>query len=466
MSSLTAKNKVGSDLTEGNIFITLIKFSIPLLLANVIQQAYNTVDLIVIGRFAGAVGTVGTSTGGEIANFLSMLGIGFAAAGQVYVAQLAGAKDEERTKQAIGTLMTIMLAASVVLGVVCTCFTGWFLNLLKTPAEAMSEARNYMIVTCLGIPFVYGYNAVTSVLRGMGESKRPLLFVTIAAISNIILDVIFVAWFHMASLGTALATVIAQAFSFVASAVYMYRHREQMGFDFKLSSFKLHKEPLKVILRLGIPKALQSGLINISMLYCIRQINAFGLAESATNSIGNKILRLSNLITVSVDTGAAAMIGQNLGAKKYDRAKKIVYRALVVALIVAAANIALGLTIPRTIFKFFINKDIQPEVVEKVLDYSVDFMRINCWAFFLSAFMGPYGAMITGDGNANLSFLIGIIDGVVLRIGISVVLAQVFHMGVYGYFYGNALARIAPVVIDMAYFYSNHWRRRKLLTEQ
>ncbi len=460
MARLAAKNRVGSDLTEGNIFITLIKFSIPLLLANVIQQAYNTVDLVVIGQVVGKTGTIGTSTGGEIANFLSMLGIGFAAAGQVYVAQLAGAKDEERTKQAIGTLMTIMLAASVVLGVVCTCFTDFFLiKVLSTPQNALSEARDYMIVTCLGIPFVYGYNAVTSVLRGMGESKRPLLFVTIAAITNIILDIIFVKYLHMASLGTALATVIAQAFSFFASAVYMYKHKEQMGFDFKLSSFKLHKEPLKVILRLGIPKALQSGLINVSMIFCISKINVFGDIASATNGIGNKVLRLSNLITVSVDTGAAAMIGQNLGAKKYDRAKSIVYNALIIALIMAAVNIALALTIPRTIFGIF-TKD------EDVIEFGVRFMQINCWAFFLSAFMGPYGAMITGDGNANLGFLIGIIDGVVLRIGISLILAYVFDMGVESYFYGNALARIAPVVIDMAYFYSGHWRRRKLLTEQ
>lgn len=459
MSKAAGGRHVGADLTEGHIAKTLIIFAIPLLLANLVQQLYNTVDLIIIGQFAGSAGTVGTSTGGDLANMLTMIGMGFSGAGQVYIAQLAGAKDERRIKNAIGTLMTIMLGAGLVLGVIGACIARPFLHMLNTPPEAFSQATDYMIVTCLGMPFVFGYNAVCGILRGMGESKQPLYFVSIAAASNVVLDLFFVAVLRMASLGTAIATVIAQAVSCIAGLIFMYRHREQLGFDFKPSSFKLHKEPLKVIIRLGIPKAAQGALINVSMLYCSAQVNSFGLVAAATNNVGNKITRFSNIVTQSIDTGAAAMIGQNLGARKYDRAKRIVYTALMVSGIMVVLNCTLALTIPKEIFHIFSN---DPEVIE----FGVEFMRISVITFILSGIMGPYNAMITGDGNANLGLLIGILDGVILRIGISVVMANVLNFGVTGYFYGNALARIAPCFISGIYFYSGRWKKRKLLVEQ
>ncbi len=452
-------HRVGADLTEGHITKTLIRFAIPLLLANLIQQLYNTVDLIIIGQFAGSAGTVGTSTGGDMANFLTLVGMGFSSAGQVYIAQLAGAKDEKKIKNAIGTLMTLMLVGGVVLGIVGACVNQPFLHLLNTPEEAFRQATQYMIVTCLGMPFIYGYNAVCGILRGMGESKRPLYFVSIAAVSNVVLDLFFVAVLDMASLGTAIATVMAQAISCIAGIVFLYKRQEQFGFDFRLSSFRLHKEPLKVIFKLGIPKAAQMALIDVSMMYCSSQVNSYGLVAAATNNIGNKITRFSNIVTMSVDTAAAAMIGQNLGARKYDRAKKVVYKALIVSSIMAALNCLLALTVPKQIFRIF-SED--PEVIE----FSVIFMRINVITFILAGIMGPYSAMITGDGNANLSLLIGILDGVVLRIGISVFMANVLDFGVLGYFYGNALARIAPCFITTIYFYSGRWKRRKLLVEQ
>ena len=458
MDSGTQKKRVGRDLTQGSIVKTLLLFAVPILLTNIVQQLYNTVDLIIIGQFAGREGTVGTSTGGDLANLLTMLSIGFSAAGEVYIAQLAGAKEYEKLHKAMGTLLTLLMGVSVVAGIGGAVFSAPFLRMLNTPAEAFSQAQDYMIVTSLGMPFVFGYNAVCSIMRGMGESRRPLLFVSIAAVSNIFLDLFFVAVLDMKSLGTAIATVAAQFISFLASLIYMYRHQQQIGFEFKRSSFRIHKEALKVIIRLGIPRAAQTALINVSLLYCSSQINLFGAVASATNSVGNKVTRFTNIVTNSVDSGAASMIAQNLGARKPDRAKKVVYTALGVALLMMVLNVTLALTIPDKIFSIF-SKD--PEVIE----LGVTFMHISIWAFVLSAIMGPYSAMVTGSGNASLGFVTGVLDGVVLRIGLSILFAQVFHMGVIGYFYGNALPRIAPCTINLIYFYGGFWKRRRLLTE-
>ncbi len=452
------KGKVGLNLTEGNLFKTLIIFAIPILGANLIQQLYNTVDLIIIGKYVGTTGTIGVSTGGDFINMLTMISIGFSGAGQVYVSQLVGAKDHTKTRYTIGTLFTITLISSIAFAIIGIAISGWFLRIMNCPEEAFKQAQDYMIITCIGCPFVFGYNAVCGILRGMGESKRPMVFVTIAAISNIFLDLFFVVILKLDAAGTAWATILAQLASFLASLVFMYRKREQFDFDFSLKSFAVHKEQLKILLRLGIPKAIQGSLINVSLLYCSSQINSFGAVASATNAVGNKVTRFANIITQSIDTGASAMIGQCLGAKMQDRAKKCVHTALVIAMIMAVVNTVLALAVPKPIFRIFTDD-------EAVIEYGVKFMEISIITFFLASFMGPYQAMITGCGNASLSFLVGILDGVVLRIGISLLLTNVFHLGVWGYFYGNALARLGPCVIGAVYFYSGAWARRKLLTE-
>ena len=452
------KQKIGLNMTEGSILKTLLVFAVPILLTNLIQQLYNTVDLIIIGKFVGNEGTVGVSTGGDLINFITMLSIGFSSAGQVYVSQQVGARDYDNLKKTIGTLLSVMMGASLVFAAVGAIVAEPFLRMMNCPEEAFSQAVDYMRITCIGAPFIYGYNAVCGILRGMGESKRPMIFVIIAAVSNIIMDLLFVVVFRMEAAGTALATVIAQFASFAAAFVFMYRKREHFDFDFKLSSFKVYKKPLLVLLRLGIPRALQSSLINVSLLFCSSRINAFGIIASATNSVGNKITRFANIITQSVDTGAATMIGQNLGARKNDRAKKTVHVALAIALGVAAVNSLAAIFAPRLIFSIFTN---DPEVIE----FGVTFMRISIITFILAAVMGPYQAMITGSGNASLGFLVGILDGVVLRIGLSLLFGELMGMGVVGYFYGNALPRLAPCIIGIIYFYTNAWEKRRLLTE-
>ncbi len=458
MSERSQRGRIGLNMTEGSIFKVLLTFAIPILLTNMIQQLYNTVDLIIIGKFVGSQGTVGVSTGGDFINFVTMFSIGFSAAGQVYISQQVGAGDEQGLHKTIGTLLTLLMLMSVVFGAAGIIFAKPFLSMMNCPEEAMSQARDYMVITALGAPFIYGYNAVCGILRGMGESRRPMIFVIIAAVSNIFMDLLFVVVLKMEAAGTALATILAQFASFAAAFVFMYRHRDHFEFDFKPASFKIHKKPLGILLRLGIPRAIQSSLINISLLYISSQINSFGMVASATNSVGNKITRFSNIITQSIDTGASTMIGQNMGARKNDRAARTVHVALLISLIVAALNILIALFAPKFVFRIFTD---DPAVIE----LGVTFMHISIITFILAALMGPYQAMIMGSGNASLGFLVGILDGVILRIGLSLLFTRVFNMGVLGFFYGNALPRLGPTIIGMVYFYTGAWKKRKLLTE-
>lgn len=453
---MTQTKRYGMDLTEGSILRQLLVFMLPLLAANLVQQLYNTVDMIVIGQFVGSEGTVGVAVGGQAAQFLTMLSMGLATGGQVYISQLTGARQHELINDAVGTLLSFVTLLSVILMVGGLVFADQLVSLMGTPAEAVSEATDYMRITFLGFPFIFGYNAVCAVLRGMGDSRRPLIFVCIAAVSNIIFDLLLVAVFDLAAAGTAIATVVGQALSFLFSIVFLYRRRENFGFDFKRRSFAIRWEHLKIFLKLGLPQAVQSACISLTVIYVNSLVNAYGLVASATNSVGNKITQLANTITQSMNQACAAMIGQNLAAGKQDRAKKIVYTGMVFALALAVINTVLALTVPRQIFAIFTN---DPEVIE----FGVTFMKVAIVIFFLSSLMGPTQAMVTGSGFAILGLFVGVLDGVVFRLTFSYLFATVLGMGVVGYFLASALARLGPVLICGGYFFSGKWKTHKLL---
>ncbi|MBQ4258227.1 MAG: MATE family efflux transporter [Clostridia bacterium] len=456
----TARPKrYGMDLTQGNILRQLIIFMLPLLAANIVQQLYNTVDMIVIGHFVGSQGTVGVAVGGQAAQFLTMISMGMAIGGQVYVSQLTGAGQREKINDAIGTLFSFVLIISLSLMALGLVFSNTIVELMNTPPEAVSETSDYMRITFLGFPFIFGYNAVCSVLRGMGDSRRPLIFVIVAAVSNIIFDLILVAWFDMAAAGTAIATVVGQAMSFLFAIVFLYRRRENFGFDFRLRSFMIRWEHLRVFLKLGLPEIVRSACIQLTVIYVNSLINAYGLVASATNSVGNKITQLANTITMSMNQGCSAMIGQNLAAGKQERAKKVVYTGLSFALILAAINSVLALTVPKLVFSIFTND-------AEVIEFGVVFMRVAIIIFFLSALMGPTQSMVTGSGFAILGLAVGILDGVVFRLLFSYLFADLMGMGVVGYFLASALGRLGPVLICGGYFLSGKWRTRKLLVKR
>lgn len=447
---------VGMNLTEGNILHQLFIFVVPLLLANFLQQLYNMVDMMVIGHFVGSTGTVGVSSGGEVATLVTFLATAFGSAGQIYVAQLYGAKDHKAISETISTSLVFMTMLSVVCAFLSIMFCPVFLEWLNCPEGAVEQATGYMIAVSFGLPFVFGYNAICGVLRGIGEAKRPLLFVAVAAVSNIVLDLLFVVVIPLEAVGTAIATVAAQMASFVAAAIFLYKKKDHFNLDFTLRCMKIDVRHLKVLLQLGLPLAAQSALIHGTQIICSSQINSFGLIASATNSIGNKVQKLINIFTMSINSGAGAMVGQNLGARKIDRVKRIVFTTICLTGVCSLMAAFVALFFPRQAFALFTND-------QAVVEYGATYLRISLIVFALAPIQGSFGSVVTGSGFTKLNFLIGVLDGVVLRLGISFVLAYGFNMGVEGFFYGNALARLGPVIISSSYFFSGKWKDRKLI---
>lgn len=447
-----------NDLTTGPVTKQLLRFSVPFMLSNLLQTLYNMVDMIIVGNFVGSSGLSAVSCGGDLMHLGMLLCMGFTMAGQVIIAQYVGAGDKNATARFIGTIFTFTAAAAVVATLLGLFLNDWLLNVINVPPEAYGEAKSYSLCCFVGMIFIFGYNLVSSILRGMGDSKHPFIFISIAAVMNLLLDLVFVAGFGWRSFGAALATVAGQAFSFIVSLVFLYKRRDEFGFDFKPRSFIPNRGDLIKLVKLGFPMALQSAALNISMLFVSSYINAYGVIASAVNGIGNKLGQAAAVVTGGLSTACSSMIGQCFGAGKKDRVSKCMYVSFAIGLIYSIVLSVILILWPEQIFGLF---DRDPEVLAMGRSYVI----IAVLNFIGFALRGPTNAIINGLGNATLAGLMGILDGVVCRIGLAMLMGIVMDMGIYGFWYGNVLAGYVPFIIGGFYFWSGLWKKAKPLSE-
>ena len=452
------RDHMGTDFTQGSIMPMLLRFMLPFLLASILNSLYNTVDTIIIGRFVGSVGIVSVNTGGRMLNLFTYTGMTLAGGGQVYISQLAGAKRRDALNSTIGTLFTEMLTLSVILGIATFLASDLILTLLHTPVESYAGAFSYLRITCIGLPLIYGYISVSSVLRGMGDSRSPLIFIAIAAVVNLIGDLVFIVIFHLGATGTAIATVLGQGVSLLFSLSVLYRKRDRFGFDFRLKSFAVNWKTLGIMLKIGLPMTLRSLLINVTQLYIVSFVNEYGMVKAAAYAICDKIVHLTNIVTTSSRQAAGGMIGQNTGANKPERVVSIVHCTMIVTL-TAGTLLALGCAVfHRAVFGLFTDD-------AAVMAFSRPFMLIAGLIVFFGAVTSPYESVVTGTGNSMLALIGGLLDSVIFRLGFSFLFAFTLHMDVTGFVLGDAMARLGPIIVCVAYYYSGAWRRRKRLVE-
>ena len=448
-----------NDLTEGPVAAKLVRFAVPFLLANVLQTFYNLADMIIVGQVVGSSGLSAIANGGELQNLFVFFGVGFSSAGQILISQYVGNKDPKGVQKTIGTLFTSVLTLSLCLAVIGLCLTDFFLTAIHVPSEAYQQAKDYSIVCFIGIFFVFGYNIVGSILRGMGDSRHPLVFIAISTSLNVVLDLIFVAGLGMGAKGAALATVMGQAVSFIISVTFLYRNRTAFGFDFHPASFRITGHILKMILKLGIPLSIHSVAVHFSMLYVTSYINSYGVAVSAITGVGNKISNVATVVTNALSIAGSAMIGQNFGAGKTDRITKIVHINLLCGL---AFSLLLSLALflwPTQIFRLWSDES---EVLALVPMY-LPVVILNLVGFALRA---PFLSLLNGIGHASMSFVVGMLDGVVFRIGLSLLLGILFGWGIRGFWYGSALAGYTAFFIVGPYYLSGLWKKRTPITQQ
>ena len=445
-----------NDMTRGPLAKKLLLYSAPLALANLLQTLYNLVDLAVVGNVVGSAGLSAVSIAGQITFMLYALGIGLGSGCQILISQQVGAGDLEGVRRTTGTTLTFTAILAVVVTGAGLLFKDPVLRLLNTPDEAWTDAVEYMLWCCFGIPFTYGYGSLCSVLRGMGDSRRPMYIIGLAAVTNVLLDLALVAGLGMRAKGAAIATSASQLVSFLFALVYLYRHRDSFGFDFRRESFRMHGRTLRTVISLATPVALSQISINVSMMFVNAWVNAYGVVASAVSGIGSKLYSLANIVTNSMQTSEATFTGQNIAARELDRVKRSVYVTAGICFGYWVILSGICLLFPETVFRIF---NSEPEVLAMAPGYMV----ILAVMYLSFAAMAPAMGLTTGIGAVKFNFIVSIADGVVARIGLSILFARVFGMGLYGYWWGSALAGFVTAGAAWTYFFLGHWKTRRLL---
>ncbi|MBE6656028.1 MAG: MATE family efflux transporter [Ruminococcaceae bacterium] len=445
--------------TAGNIPKQLLLFTLPFMASNALQVLYSTVDMIIVGKYVGTAGLSAVSQSSQILNFATMLSLGFSNAGQVLVSQAMGAGKKREQNSIIGTLFTLILAIGAVLSVGILALSRLILSWINIPQEAHADAMDYLIICGAGLIFTAGYNMVSAVLRGMGDSKSPFLFIGIATFVNLVLDILFTGVLGFGVAGAACATIIGQAVSFLFSLFYLYRRRVAFGFDFKPRSFRPDRHYVGMIFSLGTPMAIQSGCINISMLFVNALINSVGLVESAAFGVGVRIDDIFNKISQGLQYAAMPMISQNIAAKESGRAQRVVWWTWFYSVVFTVIIFAVYLFFGEGLFRLF-SDDV---LVHGMAD---TFVAAILWMFPALAIMRGSGAFIQGIGNAKFGLLLSLLDGVVLRICFSVLFGIVFGWGFYGFVLGYGLAAYGFAIPSALYFLRGKWKKQKTLADK
>ena len=444
-----------NDMTVGPVLSTLTRFAVPIMLANLLQAVYSMVDMIVVGRFCGAAGLSAVGIGGQLLTLMLTIAMGFCNGAQTVISQQVGMKSE-KISRTIGTLLTTVMLLAVIVGAIGIGFHTQILQLMNTSDAAWSQAVSYMVICCCGMLFIYGYNALCAILRGMGESRLPLVFVAVASVVNIFLDLLFVGGFGLEAAGAAAATVISQCLSFVCAAVYLYRHKDAVGFDFRLKSFAVDPEQLKALCRLGIPYVVQNFLITFSITFINSRVNSFGVAASAVDSVGGKLNTVMNIVTGSISAASATMIGQCFAARKMDRVKQAYWACWVINMTWFVILAACYLLFPKTIFGFFTDD-------ADVIALAPTYLRLACvWLLALCSMDAPF-SLVSGIGFASFNLIVGLLDGVAARIGLSLLFGSL--MGLPGYWLGNSLAGFVTTIPMTIYYFTGWWKKREAVTK-
>lgn len=442
-----SKAPLSNDLTKGSISKQLLKFSAPLVLSSLLQAMYGMVDMIIAGRFIGAAGLSAVNNSSTIMLFITQILMGISTGGNILIGQYFGARDAENCKQSTVTLFTFSMAISIVTAAVFSIFSRPILSALDAPA--LDEASAYLAICAIGIIFIAGYNATSAAMRSFGNSKAPLLCVATSCTLNVILDLVFVGALGLGVKGAAIATVISQGVSFTIALAIVLRNKELFGLY--LRSLRIRPDKLKKILKLGIPVCIQMTVANISWLSVMYLINGYGVIVSAGNGVSVKIKNLCLLFITAMSSGATAMIAQNIGAKEFERARKVMYTAMRIAVGISLALIAVVEFLAPNLASLFTS---EPETAA----VAVRNLRIEIISQVFYASFQMYHALALGAGHTWFVLVSSFVNCILARLVLVVILNRA--IGLTGIYIACMIAPSTSVPIGLWYDLSKRWRRQ------
>lgn len=419
------------ELTEGKIGRQLFLFAVPFLVANILQSLYGAVDLFVVGRYCSARSVAAVSTGTQVTQIITSLITGLTLGSTILIGKYQGQKKEREVRETIGTTLTVFAVTAVLLTIVMLAVKRPLLALLRTPAESFVLTEQYVAICSMGIFFICGYNAISAVLRGYGDSGRPMIFAGIACVINVVLDVVFVRFFRMDVAGTALATVLSQAVSMGIAILYL--KREQFIFDFRLRSFRPNGRIAGELARVGIPISFQELAVRISFLYLMTVMNGCGVYAASVVGISSKYDVFAMLTATSMANALAAITAQNMGAGKPERARRSLWLGMGFALLVSALFWLWAQTDPASMIRVFAEDS-------QVIAAGIPFFRSNSYDYILVTIVFCLNGYLNGRQQTLWTMVSCSVGALFLRI------PMVWYFGSHYAQDTGMLGRIAPTV--------------------
>ena len=398
--------RLDSDMTEGSIGLHLVKFSIPMAIGLLFQQLYNTVDTLVVGRFVGQQAQAAVGSTGPIINTVVGFCAGLAAGATVIISQRYGAHDQKGLGKAVHTTIALTFIMSLIATLVGQLIIDPMLRFMQTPEDVMADSHAYLSIYFAGVAGILFYNIGGGILRAVGDSRRPLIFLILSALLNTVLDLLFVLSFKMGVDGVAYATVLAQILS--ALLIMITLTREEGGYGIRWRELCIDMESLRGILRIGLPSSIQSAITAFSNVFVQSYINYFGSACMAGYGIYNKIDAFALIPVQSISMSSTTFVGQNWGAKQPRRAREGVRTATIMSI---AATVTLGIltfALARPLMRFF-------SPVDEVVDFGVRFIHIVTPFYITICFNQIYAGALRGVSDATMPTVIMLLSFVAFR---------------------------------------------------
>ena len=381
--------RTGTHLTEGGVWGMLLRFSLPFLLANLLQALYGAADLFMVGRFADAAGVSAVATGGQVMQTLTGLAVGLTTGGTVLIGRTYGARRRRETADAVKTALAVFALLSLGMAAATLRALDPICQWMQAPPEALAATRQYLRICAWGIPFIVGYNAVGGILRGLGDARTPLLFIAVSCVVNVAGDLVLVGALGLGAAGAAAATVAAQGLGLALTGAYL-RLRGHLA-RYRRSRPRFRAAAAREMLQTGLPIALQEGLVNVSFLVITAVINHMGLVASAAVGVVEKLIVFSMLPTTAVASAIAAVTAQHRGAGLMQRARRCLRAGIALALVFGAACfLAAQLAAPALVGLFTRDARVAAAGARYLRSYSLDILAV-CFVFCLNAYFSGGG---------------------------------------------------------------------------
>ena len=440
------------DLTKGKESSLILQFAMPMLIGNVFQQLYNVVDSVVVGKFIGkeALAAVGASFP-IIFAFLSLI-IGIATGSTIVIAQYFGAKDIEKVKRTINTLFIFLIIASITVSIISIYFSEDIFRLLKLPEEIIPQAKVYFNIIMGGIIVSFGFNGISAILRGLGDSKTPLYFLIISTLVNIVLDLLFVMVFKWGIAGVAIATVISQAGAFVSAIIYLNRTHKIISFSFKNLFFD--RDIFIKSIRIGLPTGIQQTFVAVGMMALISIVNRFGTNVIAAYSVATRIDSLASMPAMNFSAALSSFVGQNIGAGRTDRVKSGFVATLKMSSIISVVVSAVVLIFGDFIVRMFTN---DPEVIRIGKEYLI---IVGAFYIVFSSMFIIAGVM-RGAGDTLIPMFISLIALWVIRIPLAWILSK--RIGETGIWWAIPIGWCVGLSLSYIYYKTGNWKKKSVI---